>query len=547
MSDASAQFAAQTLGRQEGTVSQSVTRLHTHRKWLIFLAIALVTAVEISNRLSINVILPDMQGNVAATSDEVSWVLTLYNVGFVCSMALSAGLRRFLGARRHLLFSMALYSLGAIGCFLSEHSLTLLLLSRVVMGFGGGAFLVRMAVVSFAFFPGASIRKPMTCGLLIVFGAQIIYPALMGLIDEHFLWNYAFLIDFPFLLVGTYVIWKYMPSGHIYIVPQQKGFDFRGTALLILSMFALQAALSRGERDMWFESPWIVAYFAVGMVSFVLFLVWELHPHNDQPVLRLRRVLETRSLRASFVLVMVLGAIMGTSLFLLPQYLRTVQNFSATQTGIFFGFYAAGMCLGGLLTMRALIPRWGGRLTTSVGLCLMAVILAVAIYSWTPDTPTYLLIIICTAQGFAIGPLWFGVANLAVGQIDLPHVSEAEATYYFVRQLGNSFGVTAATILLDRRLSFHSARLLDAANRLNPIVPRFLDAFSANISRNGGGGSNPAAGALEIFQNLVVVQSKLLSFVDISLGLVLLSLFGLVLCLSSRSQIKKALHVLHLW
>src|SRR5277367_1058319 len=94
-------------------ISESLGSLSRRHKMGILLTVGLVTAIEISNRLSINVLLPDMQGNVAADSDQISWVLTLYNVGFICSMALSAGTRRFLGARRHFIACMALYSIGA--------------------------------------------------------------------------------------------------------------------------------------------------------------------------------------------------------------------------------------------------------------------------------------------------------------------------------------------------------------------------------------------------------------------------------------------------
>ena len=341
-------------------LSEAVAQVSERRRWVVLLAVALITAVEISNRISVNVILPDMQGNVAANSDQISWVLTLYNAGFICSMALSAGMRRWLGARHHFLTSIALYSMGAAGCFLSAHSLALLLVSRVIMGFGGGAFIVRFVVLSAAFFPGPRSRKPLTCALLILFGAQIAYPIAMGAIDDAIHWNYAFLIDFPFLLVGTYIIWKYMPPGHLFEVPHEKKIDYRGTVLLVISMFALQSGLSRGEQDMWLESTWITAALGVGVVFLILFLVWELHPRNDGPVLHLRRVLESNSLRASFGLVMVLGALMGTVLFILPQYLRNVQSFSASQTGIIFGLYSWGLFGGGLLTTRVLLPRFGG-------------------------------------------------------------------------------------------------------------------------------------------------------------------------------------------
>ena len=118
-------------------VTQGLARLTHYQRMAILMSVGLVTAIEISNRLSINVILPDLQGNVAASSDTVSWVLILYNLGFLCSIALTAWLTRVFGARRHFLLCIGLYSLGAIGCFLSPHSLATLLIARVVMGFGG--------------------------------------------------------------------------------------------------------------------------------------------------------------------------------------------------------------------------------------------------------------------------------------------------------------------------------------------------------------------------------------------------------------------------
>src|SRR5580698_2456265 len=69
---------------------------HRHRM-LILLSIGLITGVEISNRLSINVLLPDMQGNVAGSPDSISWVVILYNLGFLCSIALSYWMTRVLG------------------------------------------------------------------------------------------------------------------------------------------------------------------------------------------------------------------------------------------------------------------------------------------------------------------------------------------------------------------------------------------------------------------------------------------------------------------
>src|SRR5580692_4678271 len=65
----------------------------------VLLTVGMVAAIKSSTRLSINVFIPDMQGNVGASSDEISWVIILYNVGYLCSIAMAAWMTRVMGAR----------------------------------------------------------------------------------------------------------------------------------------------------------------------------------------------------------------------------------------------------------------------------------------------------------------------------------------------------------------------------------------------------------------------------------------------------------------
>ena len=106
----------------------------------------------------------------------------------------------------------------------------------------------------------------------------------------------------------------------------------------------------------------------------------------------------------------------------------------------------------------------------------------------------------------------------------------------FVRQLGNTFGVTAATVIFGHRLTLHSSRLLDVANRLDPTVQSTLSSYSGLIVRNGGAGSNPALGALQLFQANIITQSRLLSYIDIYLGLAVLSGVAVVLLAMARLE-----------
>jgi MFS transporter, DHA2 family, multidrug resistance protein len=528
-------------------ISRSLSGLTRARRMTILLSVGLVTAIEISNRLSVNVLLPDMQGNVAASSDDISWVVILYNLGFLCSLALATWMTRVAGARRHLLFSIALYSVGAFGCFLSARSLDLLLISRLVMGFGGGAFLVRAVILAGLMFPGKARTDAVTWLYAVLFVFEIAYPVGMGWITDQFHWNYAFLIDFPFMALGAFLIWKFVPSGYLFRRKKEAQVDIRGATLLIASLVCLQVATSRGERDLWFESFWIAPTLLAALVCFIAFLWWDSQPENASPVLHLHMIFRQPAVRASFGVVLIVGAILGAGLFVVPQYLRSVQDYSATQTGGFVSMYTSGLSAGLLLSLRVLLPRLGGPRTLGLGLCLLIATCASIIYIWTPTTPTEILVPAIFLQGFSLAPALLGASNIATANSPLPDLNDVSTTFYFVRQLGNTFGVTAATILFDHRMTLHSSRLLDVANRVDPIVHSILSQYATLIHRNGGGGSNPALGALQIFQADVITQSRLLSYIDIYFGLAVLAAVALFLLAITRIKAKFADHHFHPW
>jgi DHA2 family multidrug resistance protein len=254
-------------------------------------------------------------------------------------------------------------------------------------------------------------------------------------------------------------------------------------------------------------------------------------------------------LRASLSIITVVGAMLGASLFVLPQYLRTVQDYSAAQTGGFVAAYTAGLGIGMIIALRYVLPRLGGIGLVVLGASMMCAVCVNFIYIWTPTTPTWLLALSTFLQGAALAPLLLGASNISTGQATLSNQNDISTSYFFVRQLGNTFGVTAATVVFDHRQTLHSARLIDVANRFDPTLQSTLSQYTSLIARNGGAAANPALGAVQILQANVITQSRLLSYIDIYLGLAALS--AVVLCLlfvSRTTGTSSRVHVdFHSW
>jgi EmrB/QacA subfamily drug resistance transporter len=532
---------------EERFLGSILSTLSYGRRMAMLLTVGMVAAIEISNRLSINVFLPDMQGNVGASSDEISWVIILYNVGYLCSIALAYWMTRVIGTRRHLLLSIAIYATGAMGCVLSTGSLTQLLVSRLIMGFGGGAFLVRVVILAGVLFPGKERMAAVTRLYLVLAVFEVPYPVVMGWVTDTFHWNYAFLVDFPFLAIGAFLIWKIVPPGRLFQRRKESHVDVSGAVLLIASLACLETATSRGERDLWFQSSWIALALVAATIFFIAFLWWDYRPENTVPVLHLRMIVRNASLRSYFLVILIVGAFFGAGLYVVPQYLRFVQDYSALQAGGFISMYTLGLGLGLQLTLHVLMPRFGPVRTLAFGMLLLVATYLTICYIWTPTTPTLVLAPAIFLQGFCIGPVILAAGNVVSSNAPVADVNDISTTYFFVRQLGNTFGVTAATVMFDRRMTLHSSRLLDVSNRLDATTRSTLTQYAGLIHRNGGGSSNPALGALQLFQNNVITQSRLFSYIDIYFGLAMLGVVALISITFTRVRSKLDSIHFHPW
>jgi MFS transporter, DHA2 family, multidrug resistance protein len=72
--------------------------------------------------------------------------------------------------------------------------------------------------------------------------------------------------------IGAFLIWKFVPRRHHYLRSEESYVDGWGAGLLIAAALgSMQIALSRGERDLWLRSPFIVCFLLVALVCFVSF------------------------------------------------------------------------------------------------------------------------------------------------------------------------------------------------------------------------------------------------------------------------------------
>src|ERR1700741_1421480 len=105
--------------------------------WLIAFVVSLAAFMEVLDTSIANVALPHIAGNMGASSDESTWVLTSYLVSNAIILPITGWLVLVLGRKRFFLMGLALFTVSSLLCGVAP-TLAILLISRVIQGAGGG-------------------------------------------------------------------------------------------------------------------------------------------------------------------------------------------------------------------------------------------------------------------------------------------------------------------------------------------------------------------------------------------------------------------------
>jgi len=106
--------------------------------WIIGVVVSMAAFMEVLDTSIANVALPHIAGNLGASNDESTWVLTTYLVSNAVVLPISGFLVDWLGRKRFFLTCIVFFTVSSFLCGIAP-SLGMLLLFRVLQGaFGGG-------------------------------------------------------------------------------------------------------------------------------------------------------------------------------------------------------------------------------------------------------------------------------------------------------------------------------------------------------------------------------------------------------------------------
>ena len=220
---------------------------------LITLSIMLATVMQVLDTIA-NVALPSMTGNLGASQDTITWVLTSYIVAAAIMTPVTGWLSDRFGRKELFLTSVVGFVLTAMACGLAW-SLESMVLFRLLQGVFGAAIVPLSQTFLLDIIPKERHGQAMAIWGAGIMVGPIIGPTLGGWLTDSFNWRWVFFIDLPVGILAFLGMAAYLPS----VAKQARGFDFFGFAMLSLGVGALQLMLDRGGDADWFSATeiWI--------------------------------------------------------------------------------------------------------------------------------------------------------------------------------------------------------------------------------------------------------------------------------------------------
>src|SRR6202050_2687104 len=221
--------------------------------------VVMATFMEVLDTSVANVSLPHIAGNLSASVDESTWVLTSYLVSNAIVLPLTGWFSTMFGRKRFFIGCVVIFTLSSLLCGLAP-SLPMLVLFRVIQGAGGGGMQPVSQAILVDSFPRAKQGMAMAVYGMGVVVAPTLGPTLGGWITDKYSWGWIFLLNVPIGVISVAMIsLLIVDHGRAAHGAFTKGLkiDYIGLGLLSVGLGFLQIVLDKGQRDDWFGSPFL--------------------------------------------------------------------------------------------------------------------------------------------------------------------------------------------------------------------------------------------------------------------------------------------------
>jgi len=408
------------------------------RQLLICLIVACALFMQNMDSTVIATALPVIARSLNENPLRLNVAITCYLLSLAVFVPISGWTADRLGARRVFSAAIVVFTLGSIGCGLSN-SLAMLVLSRIFQGMGGAMMVPVGRLILLKTVPRSEIVRAMSYVSLPAMLGPVTGPPLGGFIATYGSWRWIFFLNIPIGIIGLILINLFIEDF------REKGirpFDFRGFVLTGVGL----ASLAFGFETIGRGAVPAAVTVALLMAGTVLMIFYVRHAKRAEfPVIDLT-LMRIPTYAAATIGGFLFRMGMGALPFLLPLMLQIGFGLSALSSGLLTFASAAG-AMTMKLGVNSIIRAFGFRAV----MCGNAVISAGFLFGYAffkPATPHLVIFLSLLAGGFFRSLQMTSINSLSYVDVPPAMLSRATSLSSMGQQLSQAVGVGTGALLL---------------------------------------------------------------------------------------------------
>ena len=417
------------------------------KKWQALTFLALSVSLIVIDGTIVNVSLPVIMKDLHFNFTNAEWIVTLYSLVFSSLLISTGKIADMLGRRKMLVTGIIVFIIGSIMASMSN-TLPFMLTARFIQGIGGAITLPTTLSTMNTIFKGRDRIIAFAVWGSVISGMAALGPLLGGFFTTYLTWRWIFWINIPIGIIIIIGAFMYIPET---LGKQEKGFDFIGLILSIITFGSIVYGLIEGKNYGWWHpkngaitigSLSIIPYALIlGIISLIILIIWEEYLSKKQkPSLIALNLFSFKSFSIGILIACIVAIAEFGLLFLLPLYLQNVLFMSAMKSGLILALMGIGAFISGGLA-EPFVRKTSPAIVVSSGLILEAISLFGFYFTIKPSSSTFMISLWIFIYGFGLG---FASAQLtSIVMVDVPdnQAGQGSSIQSTVRQLGSALGI----------------------------------------------------------------------------------------------------------
>ncbi|HEX6312937.1 MAG TPA: MFS transporter [Acidimicrobiia bacterium] len=401
------------------------------RRWFLLGIMCLSLVLVVMSVSGLNVALPTMQRELAASASELQWMVDAYAILFAGLLLTAGAVGDRFGRRGALLAGLGVFAVGAIVGGVASGA-SQVIAGRAVMGIGAAFIMPATLSIITTIFPPHERGRAIAIWAGFAGAGASIGPVVSGALLEGFWWGSTLLVNVPVVIATLAAIWAFAPDSRD---DTHTPLDPVGAVLSLVGLSSLIFAIIEGPEEGW-TSTLVGSAFLIAATALTLFVLWE--RRSEHPMLPLAFFRDRRFSSGSGVITLAFFVMFGF-FFLSTQYLQFGRGYTPLQAGL------AGLPLA--LTFVAFSPRsaalaerLGAGRVMALGLTVVAGGFAL-VSQLTPDTPYLVIAAAFALLGAGMSVTVAPATGEIMASVPLSKAGVGSAVNDTTRELGGALGI----------------------------------------------------------------------------------------------------------